>query len=143
MITVEKSIIINKPAKEVFAFATADGNYQKFNPDVTEVIEHGPRNTVGSSWTEVRKFMGQEVHTTTELTVFEPNMKWVGKVIKGPVPYETTITYETVGDGTKYTIKITGETKGFFKLAEGVVAAQLEKTLAASNQKLKDLLEKN
>ena len=142
MITVEKSIFIKKPVKEVFDFATADGNYPKLNPDVIEVIEHGPRNTVGSSWTETRKFMGQEMHTTTEVTVFEPDKKFVGKVIKGPIIYETTINYEAGNGGTKYTIKVTGEPKGFFKLAEGVVAAQLGKVLADSCQRLKDLVEK-
>ncbi len=143
MITVEKSIIINKPVEDVFTFAIAEGNYQKLQPDVTEVIENGPRNTVGSSWTEVRKFMGQEMRTTTELTVFEPNKKWAGKVIKGPVFYETTITYEAIPEGTKYTTKITGEPKGFFKLAEGMVASQLEKTISESNQRLKDFVEKS
>lgn len=143
MITVEKSIFINKPVGDVFAFVTAEGNYQKIQPEVTEVIEHGPRNTVGSSWTEVRKFMGQELRTTTEITAFEPNKKWAGKVIKGPVFYETTISYEATDGGTKYTTKITGEPKGFFKLAESMVASQLEKAVADSNQRLKDLLEKS
>src|SRR5512136_2894125 len=138
MITVEKSIVINKPVNEVFTFVTAEGNYQKINPEVTEVIEHGPRNTVGSSFTEVRKFMGQQMRTTMEVTAFELNAKWVGKVIKGPVFYETTITYEASDGGTKYTTKISGEHKGVFKLAENLVASQLEKTLADSNQRLKD-----
>ena len=142
MLTVEKSIVINKPVNEVFAYVTAAGNYQKINPEVIELVEQGPRNTVGSSFTEVRKFMGQQMRTTMEVTVFEPNLKWVGKVIKGPVFYETTITYEASDGGTKYTTKISGEPKGFFKIAENLVASQLEKTLADSNQRLKDLLEK-
>lgn len=142
MIAVEKSIIINKPVKEVFAYVCAEGNYKKLQPEVTEVIEHGPRNTVGSSFTEVRKFMGQELRTTLEITTFEPNARWVGKVIKGPVYYELTITYEASNGGTKYTTKMTGETRGFFKLAENLVVSALEKTLADGNQRLKDLLEK-
>ena len=142
MFSVEKSIIINKSVKEVFDYVTAEGSYRKMQPDVTEVIEHGPRNTVGSSYTEVRKFMGQELHTTLEVTTFEPNARWVGKVIKGPIFYELTTMFEAAEGGTKYTTKITGETKGFFKLAENLVNAQLEKTLVEGNQRLKDLLEK-
>jgi hypothetical protein len=142
MISVEKSIIINKPVKEVFTFVYAEGNNKKIQAGVTEVIDHGPRNTVGSSYTEVRKFLGQDMRTTIEVTTFEPNVKTVGKVIKGPVYYDLTITYEASNGGTKYTTKLTGETKGFFKLAENVVASQLEKTIAESNQRLKDLLEK-
>jgi len=142
MLTVERSIIINKPVKDVFDFITAEGNSLKIQPDVTEIVDHGPRNTVGSSYTEVRKFIGQEMRTTMELTVFEPEKKWVAKVIKGPVPYEMTITYEPVEGGTKYTCSISGETKGFFKLAENLVAVQLGKTLEHSNQLLKELVEK-
>ena len=142
MITIEKSIIINKPVKDVFTFVTTEGNYKKFQAGVIEVIEHGPRNTVGSSYTEVRKFMGQEMRITMEVTAIEPNAKWSGKVIEGPVSYELTTTFEASNGGTKYTTKMTGETKGFFKLAEGMVASQLEKTIAESLQILKELVEK-
>ncbi len=75
MIKVEHSVIINKPPEEVFAFVTAEGNYVKFESGVTEVIEGGPRNTVGSQYTEVRKFMGQEMRTTMEITAFVPGVK--------------------------------------------------------------------
>ena len=142
MIKVEKSIFINKPPEVVFAFVTAEGNYTKFQAGVTEVIEGGPRNTVGSSFTEVRKFMGQEMRTTLEITAFVPNAKWAAKVVKGPVPYEVTVTYEASGGGTNYTTHVKGEPKGFFKLAEGMVAGQLEKSLTEDGQKLKELLEK-
>ncbi len=142
MIQVEKSIFINKPPADVFAFVTAEGNYTKFQAGVTEVIEGGPRNTVGSSFTEVRKFMGQEMRTTMEITAFEPGVKWAAKVVKGPVPYEVTVTYEPSNGGTKYTTRVEGEPKGFFKLAEGMVAGQLEKSLAEDGANLKELLEK-
>lgn len=141
MIKVEKSIIINKPPAEVFSFVTAEGNYKKFQAGVTEVIEGGPRNTVGSQFTEVRKFMGQDMRTTLEITEFLPNTKWAAKVVKGPVPYTVTVSYEASDGGTKYTTRVEGEPKGFFKIAEGMVASQLEKTLADDAEKLKKLLE--
>jgi uncharacterized protein YndB with AHSA1/START domain len=142
MIKVEKSIFINKPPAEVFAFVTAEGNYTKFQAGVTEVIEGGPRNTVGSQFTEVRKFMGQDMRTTLEILEFVPNTKWVAKVVKGPVPYTVTVSYEASDSGTKYTTRVEGEPKGFFKIAEGMVANQLEKTLSEDAEKLKELLEK-
>jgi hypothetical protein len=143
MLTVEKSVFINKPVKEVYDFVSGDGNYTKWQPGVVEVIEGGPRNTVGSSFTEVRKFMGQELRTTMQITFLEPYVKWVGKVIKGPVPYELTVTYEASNGGTKYTTKLVGEPKGFFKLAENLVAAQLEKGLTEDFLRLKALIEKS
>ena len=142
MIKVEHSVLIHRPVQEVFDFVTAEGNYARWQAGVTDVIEGGPRNMVGSSFTEVRKFMGQELRTTLELTAFESNAKWAAKVIKGPVPYEVTVTYEASNGGTKMTTRVEGEPKGFFKLAEGMVASQLEKSLAEDGQRLKEILEK-
>jgi hypothetical protein len=142
MLKVERSIVINKPVEEVYAFVTGEGNYTKWQAGVTEVIEGGPRNTIGSQFTEVRKFMGQELRTTMEITDLVPNVRWVGKVVKGPVPYTVTNSFEAVNSGTRYTTCVEGEPKGFFKLAENMVAKQLDAGLAEDFQKLKELLEK-
>lgn len=143
MIKVEKSVVINKPVEEVFSYVTGADNYTKWQAGVEQVIEGGPRNTVGSQFTEVRKFMGQEMRTTLELTEFVPNAKWAAKVVKGPVPYEVTMTFQSVDGGTKVTTRVDGEPKGFFKLAEGMVAGQLEKSLGEDELKLKEILEAN
>ena len=142
MIRVEKSIFIQKPVEVVFNFATAEGNYTKFQAGVVEVLESGPRNKVGSQFTEVRKFLGQELRTTLEITEFVPNEKWAAKVVKGPVPYNVWVTYEPSDGGTKYTTIVEGEPKGFFKIAENLVVGQLEKNLEEDELKLKELLEK-
>lgn len=141
MIKVEKSVVIHKPVEEVFGYVSAQDSYTKWQAGVQEVIEHGPRNTVGSQFTEVRKFMGQEMRTTLELTEFVPNASWAAKVIKGPVPYEVTMTFKSVADGTQVTTCVEGEPTGFFKLAEGMVAGQLEKSLENDGLKLKEILE--
>ena len=141
MIKVEKSVTINKPVAEVFAFVTSNENSTKWQGGVEAVHEQGPANTVGSRYTEVRKFMGQEMKTTLEITAVEPNAKWAAKVVKGPVPYEVTITFEALGGGMKMTTHVDGEPSGFFKLAEGMVAGQLEKGLEEDGQRLKKILE--
>ena len=141
MIKVEKTIVIHKSIEEVFNFVIAEGNYTKWQAGVQEIIEGGARNTVGSQFTEVRKFMGQEMRTTLELTDFVPNALWAAKVVKGPVPYVVNMTFEGIEGGTRVTTCVDGEPKGFFKLAEGMVAGQLEKSLTEDQQKLKEILE--
>ena len=141
MIKVEKTIVIHKSIEEVFNFVIAEGNYTKWQAGVQEIIEGGARNTVGSQFTEVRKFMGQEMRTTLELTDFVPNALWAAKVVKGPVPYVVNMTFEGTEGGTRVTTCVDGEPKGFFKLAEGMVAGQLEKSLTEDQQKLKEILE--
>ena len=142
MITVEKSIQINKPVSEVFAFVTNGDNTTKWQIGVEAVQQaEDPANTVGARYSEVRKFIGQEMKTTLEITAFEPDTKWSAKVVKGPVPYELTTTFEPADGGTRMTTRIEGEPSGFFKVAQGMVSGQLEKNLEESGQKLKELLE--
>jgi len=142
MITVEKSVLINKSVVEVFAYVSNSDNTTKWQIGVEAVEQgEGPVNTVGSRYSEVRKFMGQEMKTTLELTAFETNAKWAAKVVKGPVPYEITSTFEAANGGTKMTMRLEGEPSGFFKVAQGMVSGQLEKNLEESGQKLKELLE--
>jgi len=144
MIKVEKSVVIKKPVGEVFAYVQNNENSTKWQGGVTSVqMEEGPDNVVGSRYTEVRKFLGQEMKTTMEITAFTQNAKWAAKVIKGPVPYEVTMTYESVPEGTKITTLVEGEPTGFFKLAEGMVAGTLGKSLEEDQNHLKAILEKS
>jgi hypothetical protein len=57
------------------------------------------------------------------------------------VPYEVTATFEDSGGGTKMTTRVDGEPTGFFKIAEGMVKGQLEKSLEEDSRRLKGILE--
>jgi len=139
---VEKSVIINKPVAEVFAYVQKNENYTKWQSGVVSMqMDEGPDNVVGSRYTEVRKFLGKEMRTTMEITAFTENVKWAAKVIKGQVLYEVTMTYAAVPEGTKVTTVVEGEPKGFFKLAENLVVSGLEKSLEEDQNRLKTLLE--
>ena len=139
---VEIAVVINKPLAEVFAFVNDNKNSTKWQGGVLSVhLDEGLENHIGSTYTEVRKFLGQDMRTTLEITAFKENEKWAAKVIKGPVLYEVTLAYATVPDGTKITTTVVGEPKGFFKLAEGMVVSTLQKSLEEDNNRLKALLE--
>ena len=141
MMKVETSVIINKPVAEVFAYVTNSANGSKWQGGVESVTLDGPANVVGSKYTEVRKFMGQEMKSTLEVTAYQPNTKWAAKVLKGPVPFEVTITFEESGGGTKMTTRVEGEPKGFFKVAEGMLEGQLTKSNEEDAKRLKGILE--
>ena len=125
----------------MFEFVTNGDNTTKWQGGVEAVIPEGPPKVVGSRYTEVRKFMGQEMRSTMELTAFEPNARWAARVIKGPVPYEVTATFEESGGGTKMTTRVDGEPRGFFRVAEGMMKGQLEKALEEDGMRLKGILE--
>ena len=66
MIQVEKSVMINKPVADVFEFVANSDNTTRWQGGVEGILPEGPPNVVGSRYTEVRKFMGQEMKSTME-----------------------------------------------------------------------------
>lgn len=139
MINIEKSVVIDRPVEEVFAYVT-DGSKAPNWQGGLEAVE-GQASTVGSQYTEVRKFMGREMRSVLEITAFEPNTKWGAKVVKGPVPYEVSVQLEPQDGSTRMTTRVDGEPTGFFKVAEGMVKSQLEKSIEEDSQRLKKILE--
>jgi len=139
MINIERSIVIGKPVDIVFA-VVSDGSQAHTWQNGLEAVE-GQTNAVGSQFTEVRRFMGQEMRSVMEVTAFDPNSRWAARVVKGPVPYEITVMLEPQDGGTRLTTRIVGEPTGFFKVAEGMFTGQLEKSIDADTNRLKGILE--
>jgi uncharacterized membrane protein len=140
MIKVEKSVVIKKPVEEVFVYSQSIDNLTKWAGMSMQMLE-GSGNVVGSRFLSTRTFLGKEMKVTMEVTAFKENELWAAKSIEGPVQSKISITYAKVPEGTKVTMAGEGETKGFFKLAEGAVASSMGKSLEESLNLLKSILE--
>ena len=141
MFEVESTVTIQKSVSEVFAFVNDSQNTTKWQGGV-EAVKYPPGDAgVGTQYTEVRKFMGREMNTTLEITGFEENKLFSAKVVDGPVPFEVKVSFEADGENSIMTTTVKGEPGGFFKLAEGMVAKQLEQSLQEDHARLKSLLE--
>ena len=142
MINIEKSVHINKPVAEVFTFVTAFSNDAKWQSDLvrSEQTSPGPLG-VGSTGLYVQKFMGQELKSQVEVTEFESPKRMGAKTTSGPVQYEYLMTFEDMGGGTHLTMTFKGEPGGLFKVAEGLVKGELDKSLGRDLAKLKHVLE--
>jgi uncharacterized membrane protein len=141
MIKVENSILIQKSVEEVYAFTNNPENTTKWQGGVVSVKYQDEELREGVQFTEVRKFMGRDMETTLEITTLVPNEKYAAKTLDGPVPYEVTVTFESINGSTRMTTRVEGEAGGFFKLAEGMVAKQLEKSIKEDGERLKSILE--
>ena len=142
MITIEKSIHINKPVADVFAFMSEFSNDAKWQSDLvrSEKTSDGPL-AVGSTGLYVQKFMGKELKNDVVVTVYEPPKRFGVKTTSGPVQFDFTSKLEDMGGGTHITINMNGEAGGFFKIAEGLLKGELEKTLDRDLAGLKQVLE--
>ena len=96
---------------------------------------------VGAQVTDVRKFLSCDLESKLEVIVFEPNKRFVQKVISGQIPFEIIQTFDPSVNRTKLTVLTQGEPGGFLKLAAGMVQKQLESKLQGDTERLKKVLE--
>lgn len=139
---VENVVKINAPVEEVYAFTSDPSKLIEWQ-EMVESVDHEGEVTVGSQYTDIRKFLGQEMRTTMEITRVEPNKLYATKALSGPVHYEMTFSFEACDDGgTLMHTTVEGEPTGFFKMAERPFEKQLEKAMIQDRETLKEILEK-
>lgn len=143
MIKVEHSVFINRPVSEVFDYLVDPAKEHEWQEGVVEAgLSPGSNGLgLGANVFEKRKFMGRDMLSKFEVTKFEKDKHFVGKVIEGPVLFEVTYIFNPKEGGTEVTIVLQGEPGGFFKLAEGLVRKQLESQLASDFARAKKILE--
>lgn len=142
MITLEKSIHINKPAAEVFAFMSNFANDAKWQADLirSEQTSSGPMG-VGTTGVFAQKFMGKEMNSDVVVSEYDPPKKVGFKTTSGPVQFEMVASFMEMDGGTHVTVNMQGEAGGFFKVAEGMLQKELDKSFGRDLAKLKEVLE--
>lgn len=142
MYTFKKSIFINVPQQDLFDFVTNPANDTKWRPSTISVewTSEGPVG-VGSTQRSVDKFLGREIESTSEVTIWDPPNEYTWKSVGGPIPYDLSMKFSPKDNGTQLTFNGQAEIGGFFKLAEGLAGKQFEKQIDADLNSLKAFLE--
>ena len=81
------------------------------------------------------------MESNVEMTAWEYGHKYGYKSVGGSFPVEGYGLFEAKDDGTELTMHMKMQAGSFFKVAEGLVAKQMEKQLDASFDALKLVLE--
>lgn len=142
MIKTEKSIIIDRPVEEVFAYVSDLQNSPQWQNGVLEAR----RTTkgalgVGTQYTSVRKFMGRRMEAVIEFVAYEPNKKIAFKSTSGTTPFEEYFLFESTAEGTRLTSVLELQTGGLMGLADPLIAGSIKRQMDANFGDLKDLLE--
>jgi uncharacterized protein YndB with AHSA1/START domain len=142
MFKTSNSIFINQPPQEVFN-AITDLAKQSLWQSMVESAEWTSNGShgVGSTQRVVARFLGRKIESEIEVTAWEPPHRVDYKFVNGPYPAEVSNTLQSQSEGTLLTAQSQGEMGSFFKLAEGLVARQLEKQIATNLESLKLLME--
>lgn len=138
----ETSIVINRPAEQVWAYVTNFEKSSEWNPATLEMrLTSDPPVRKGSAYVWVGQFLGRRIETNAEVTAFEPNREFAYKIVSGPFPGTASTTLEAANGGTRVTLTSEADMGGFFKLAEPVMAAMSKRQLEGMLANLKDILE--
>ncbi|HEX9934875.1 MAG TPA: SRPBCC family protein [bacterium] len=103
MTRIEKSIIIQAPVEQVFAYAadyTKWGEWFEGISDIKATTEVTRGN--GARYAYKARLMGVSASVETEIRDFVPNSGWTGIGIRG-MEHKTHWAFGSVGQGTKFT----------------------------------------
>ena len=100
MAKAEASIVVNRPAHDVFAYMTDIDKETEWQAELLEAKQTstGPLS-VGTTVREVRRFMNRRMEVVFEITEFEPDREMSFKSISAPFPMHGRYSLEPVEGG--------------------------------------------
>ena len=146
MLRVEAERVIHRPPADVFRFVATEhlANHPKWDPHVVEMIptSAGPMRT-GSTARLVRQDRGKRMEGVAEVTEYDPNRTFAIVSRFGPFTLHQRATFESVAErGTHVHLTIDTEARGLMRLLLPLFRAQFRKTMTASLETIKRLVEK-
>jgi uncharacterized protein YndB with AHSA1/START domain len=126
MIVIERTTMIDRPAREVFDYVSDPSNDSRWQADIIETKRPEGALKSGSTFEWLVKFMGKR-KTPVEVVKLEPNTIFQIRVISGP-PFGlrpvVTYSFEPTNGGTKLTRLIQAQPSGM-----GVLMSPMMKTM--------------
>lgn len=143
MLTVEESIVIDKPRAEVWEFFTDPDNVTVYCSNIVEyhMIE-GDKDKIGRKCKGAARVAGRRVEFTDEIREMVPLER--GKMVSedATIPYTLELSYADEGNGTKVTWRQESESfKGFFRFADPIVLRLYTRDVRANLENAKTILE--
>ena len=113
------SVVLDKPIEEVWSFLTDpdhDTNWRRPHVLSSRKLTDGPLG-VGTRFETVNRFWGKKEIVQTEITEMEaPRLLSWKQVNKGTFVTDGGYRLEPANGGTRFTLILDGEGRGFFKL---------------------------
>jgi carbon monoxide dehydrogenase subunit G len=135
---------VNRPAEDVFAYATDPTHFSEWQSGVVSGrMDDGGHAALGAHCITVRRIGGAERASTSELARLNPPRTWSVRGIDGPIRASVDVTVESLGDDrSRIEIAVDFEGRGIGKvLVPLVVRREAAKEMPASLARLKKRLE--
>ena len=135
-------VVIERPLPVVSAYAADPDNATRWYANIRRVTWlTEPPLAVGSRLAFVAQFLGRELAYTYEVLEHVPGARFVMSTVEGPFPMTTTYTWEALGEGTRMTLRNSGEPSGFARVSAPVMVRAMRRANGKDLHALKRLLE--
>jgi uncharacterized protein YndB with AHSA1/START domain len=139
----QRTIVIDRPADQVFAFFTDPRNDLKWRRHVKEIAANGPLGIGTTIHQVVPGPGGRGIPADIEVVAFEPSKRYAFRVTAGPVRPAGEFLFAPKGSGTEVTLSLKAELSGIKRL---VMSRPVQKTMdgeMSSLDEAKALLERS
>ena len=134
---------VDRPAEDVFAYATDPARFPEWQAGVVSGHMDGVGTRVGAQCTTVRRIGGAERASTSELVHVDPPHSWGVRGIDGPIRAAVDVTVEPLGgDRSRVSIAVDFAGHGIGRLLVPLVVRRAaHKEMPANLARLKERLE--
>jgi len=145
MPVIDETVVIARPAGEVFDFLMLAENLPRWDSSMLECVQvGGGAVTVGTRYRGASKVLGRRIEWTTEVTQFVPGVRAASQSVEGPLTF--TVSYEVsptpAGTTLRYRLAAESGLDGAFGRAmEPIVQRAQTKVVQANLGTLASLLE--
>ncbi|MCW2702953.1 MAG: hypothetical protein JWQ37_948 [Blastococcus sp.] len=136
---------VDRPAEDVFAYATDPARFPEWQAGVVSGHMDGGGTGVGARCISVRRIGGAERASTSELVHVDPPRTWSVRGVDGPIRAAVDVTVESIGaDRARVSIGVDFTGHGIGKLLVPlVVRRQAHKEMPTNLARLKERLEQS
>ena len=140
--TVQQSILIDRPVAEVFAYLQNMDHRANYVPNLqsVELLTDGPLR-LGSRFIETISVAGRTVPMTYEVVGFEENAWTQVETSDGPFPISADLRLRPDGQKTHLAVVLDATLKGIFRLGAPMVKKAVEQQAATMLKNIKHQLE--
>lgn len=142
MLTIEESVVIDRPRMEVWEFMTDPDNVPVYSSNIVEYeMVSGEKQEVGRICRGVVKVAGRRLELTDEMVEAEPGRAGKIVAVDATIPYTLSLRYADEGEGEGTWHQEVESLKGFFKFADPIVLKLYARDVRSNLEKAKTILE--
>jgi uncharacterized membrane protein len=145
MPVIDETVVIARPADEVFDFLMIATNLPRWDSSMLECVQVGGEAvTVGTRYRGASKILGRRIEWTTEVVEFVPGVRAASQSVEGSLTFTVSYEVSAAPAGTTLRYRLAAESGlggAFGRAMEPIVQRAQTKVVRANLDTLTSLLE--